>query len=218
MHNLLLISKEPAAVYDLDGLNEPLKIHHVQDFDECLPILSTVSIAVIVVETEGKDASVIFECSRIHTYAADSFLIVASDNKRLEFEELIFEAGADDFVGRPCSSHRLRAHIKAALRFVKVSNKGILRCGDIELDCERGTATMAGTPIELRSLEFKLLEFLVRHPNETFTSEALCRRVWSKGLDASETLRTHIKTLRKKLHGQSLSLTTQYRRGYKLVV
>ena len=52
--------------------------------------------------------------------------------------------------------------------------------------------------------EFALLTFLMKHPNVIFSTETLIKRVWH-GNASVETVRTHIKTLRRKIEQPSLS-------------
>jgi len=77
----------------------------------------------------------------------------------------------------------------------------------------------SGDEISLLPKEFALLEFLMRHPNQVFSAEAILDRVWASESEASpETIRTYIKRLRKKLdlEGQPSILSTVHGVGYKL--
>lgn len=75
--------------------------------------------------------------------------------------------------------------------------------------------------MQLLPKEFALLEFLMKHQNKVFSSEALIERVWNSESDASpEVIRTYIKRLRKRLdiEGQPSLLQTVHGVGYKLEI
>jgi DNA-binding response OmpR family regulator len=73
----------------------------------------------------------------------------------------------------------------------------ILKARDVELDPIKHLVTCAGKPVHLLPRDFTLLEFLMRHPGEVFSVEALLSRVWNYDDDASaEGLRTAIRRLR----------------------
>jgi DNA-binding response OmpR family regulator len=88
------------------------------------------------------------------------------------------------------------------------------------LDTTTFRVTRAGKEVELALKEIAILELLMRHPNQRFTAEALLQRVWRSDASASvETVRTHMKTLRKKLNDNNenpLIRTTRHL-GYRIV-
>lgn len=94
----------------------------------------------------------------------------------------------------------------------------ILQAADLVMDCTAGTVECSGQQIKLFPMEFRLLEFLLRHPNQTFSSQALRERIWRKNGVTAGTVRTHIKTLRRKVDSGRTSplIRTDHRRGYRL--
>jgi DNA-binding response OmpR family regulator len=65
--------------------------------------------------------------------------------------------------------------------------------------------------------EFALLEFMMRHPNQIFSGEALLNRVWPAESDATEeALRTTMKRMRKKVDPDNALIKTIHGVGYVL--
>lgn len=108
------------------------------------------------------------------------------------------DAGADDYLTKPFENKVLAAHLRALLRRPPLCSEPTLRAGDIRFDPVSGKVSRAGVEVRLRPMVIKLLEFLLRHPNQLFTPEALLQRVWHDDSVATlETLRAHIKLLRR---------------------
>ena len=94
-----------------------------------------------------------------------------------------------------------------------------MRVDDIVVDTSEYKVTKAGQEVHLLPMEFRLLEFLLRHRNQVFNAEELLTSVWESDSDALvDTVRGHIKRLRKKLDtpGKRSIISTVYGLGYKL--
>ena len=116
------------------------------------------------------------------------------------------ELGADDYVVKPYSLRELISRIRALLRRaygeLAVAAKGErLLFGDVEVDLEHLLVHRQGRLVELTPTEFRLLRYLVTHPNRPMSREALIEAVW--GYDSSvgslRTVDVHIRHLREKL-------------------
>ncbi len=132
------------------------------------------------------------------------------------------ELGADDYVVKPFSVKELLLRIKAVLRRNDEPAAGSagrqLRKGDIHLDIDRHEVRVAGQPVVLTALEFKLLKTFLERPGRVQTRETLLSDVW--GIDAEITTRTvdtHIKRLREKLGEAGEVIETIRGVGYKLL-
>ncbi len=123
-------------------------------------------------------------------------------------------AGADDYMVKPFHPKELDARVVALLRRPSGFAGRVLNVQDIELDSSRGRVTRSGREVELTAKEFSMLELLMRYPNQSFTLEAIIQRVWASDTSASiETVRTHMKTLRKKLGDTDSNSIIRTRRG-----
>ncbi len=116
------------------------------------------------------------------------------------------ELGADDYVVKPYSLRELISRIRALLRraygeLAAISEGDRIRFGEVELDLERLRVTRGGQPVELTPTEFRLLRYLVTHPNRPFGRAALIEAVWGYESDvgSDRTVDVHIRHLREKL-------------------
>ncbi len=128
------------------------------------------------------------------------------------------DAGADAYLVKPFRLHDLAAQLRALLRRPSLRSERVLSSGRIEMDTRAGTVTKSDILVHLHPMEFKLLQFLLRHPNQVFSAHALFERVWQKEFGSMEdTVRTHVRTLRKKIDSEDCSsiITTVRGLGYK---
>lgn len=89
------------------------------------------------------------------------------------------ELGADDYVGKPFSPRELVARIKAVLRrFERPMLPEIITTGEIEIDSGAMILKVRGKEVATTATEFRLLQYLARHPGRVFTRDQLLDAVW----------------------------------------
>jgi two-component system alkaline phosphatase synthesis response regulator PhoP len=131
--------------------------------------------------------------------------------------------GADDYVQKNCEPVELMARIEALLRRSgsgAAVAAGHAEFGDVRVDLRKHEVARAGKPLSLSPVEFRLLEYLIRHRGAIVRREELLENVWSlNGETLSRTVDVHIAGLRKKIEADSRYprfLLTVKGVGYKL--
>jgi len=146
-------------------------------------------------------------------------IIMLTGKSSIDEKEHGLDQGADDYLTKPFHLKELSARIRAVMRRPSQMLSNTLECRGIVLDSVAIKVTRDGNPVELFPKEFALLEFLLRHPNQVFSVEALQQRIWPTDSDSSpEALRVHIARLRSKLKDDDNHplLRTVHRQGYML--
>ena len=107
--------------------------------------------------------------------------------------------GADDYLVKPFSMPEFMARVKALLRRAKPEVlSSVLKVGDIVLDRESHRVYRKKSEIRLGPTEFRLLEFMMRHPGRVFSRSQLLDNVWGETIYIDErTVDVHVGRLRK---------------------
>ena len=131
-----------------------------------------------------------------------------------------FDCGADDYLTKPFDLKELVMRVTALLRRPSGFVPTTLKVGGISLDWNQQSAMVESEPIALLPKEFALLEFLMKHPNELVTAEAMLDKIWNSESDTtSGVIKAHIHNLRKKLkHVKNPVIETVHGLGYRLSV
>ena len=125
------------------------------------------------------------------------------------------DAGADDYVVKPFSPRELVSRIRAVFRRRAPQLAGeTLEYGPFTLDTARHEVLIKGTPVKIGLAEFKLLAFLLAHPERVFTRAQLLDGVWGDHVFIEErTVDVHMLRLRKALAPFGVQATVQTVRG-----
>jgi two-component system phosphate regulon response regulator PhoB len=120
-------------------------------------------------------------CRRIRQNSAIAMTpVIFLTAKTSESDRVLgLELGADDYVGKPFSPRELIARVKAVLRrFERPLAPEVISTGDIEIDSSAMILKVSGKQVATTATEFRLLEYMARHPGRVFTRDQLLDAVW----------------------------------------
>ena len=110
------------------------------------------------------------------------------------------KAGGDDYLGKPFVMGELFARIEALLRRPSLARETSITAGPLRLDLITRKGEREGREIHLLPREFKLLEFMMRRPNQVLSRDMLLEQVWNYSpMRQSNLVNVHMGRLRHKV-------------------
>ncbi|MYN16783.1 response regulator [Rugamonas sp. FT107W] len=132
-----------------------------------------------------------------------------------------FSHGADDYLVKPYSLKEVGARLHALIKRARGRvTSAVLQCADIRLDPDRLHVERAGRVVKLSPKCLQLLHILMLAPDRVIRRAELETAIWGEPLADSDTLRTHVYSLRRALTaaGEPDLIETTHGYGYRILV
>lgn len=221
MAKILLVEDDSKLA---DTIQDWLQAHqHIVDlaFDgiEGSNFINASSYDVLILDWELPGMSGLDICRSYRSSGGTAPVIFLTGRGKVPDKVLGFESGADDYLTKPFHLRELSVRVEALLRRPKQLVSSVLEVGNISLDSISRQVLKGGKVIHLSPLEFAVLEFLMRYPNEVFSAEVLLERVWPAESERSPlTVKTCVKKLRAKVdtEGQESLIKNVHGVGYMI--
>jgi two-component system, OmpR family, response regulator len=125
------------------------------------------------------------------------------------------DAGADDYMVKPCDPNELLARLRAIERRRSGAASAIVDCGTLQIDLGRSTVKVNGATANLTGKEWAILRVLASRPDRLHSKEVLTSAIYTFDDDiGSNTLEVFISHLRRKLGRDTIQ--TYRGQGYRL--
>ncbi|HAM72020.1 MAG TPA: DNA-binding response regulator [Verrucomicrobiales bacterium] len=193
---------------------EGYSVDIANDGDEVLWLADMHPYDLILMEVllPGKDGmSVVRQLRRKNAGVSAVFL---SERRSVEDRVAGLDAGADEYLVKPCAASELSARLRAVLRRERPRRAHVIRVGDLELDLVSRCAMRAGKQIPLTNRESALLEFLMTNSPRPMSKAMIVERVWDQYFDTqTNVVNVYVNYLRKKIDQPGLNPLIHTMRG-----
>lgn len=221
MYNVLLVDD------DLHILNanekyltrQGYRISRAEDGESALKLASTAAFDAVVLDVDMPGMDGVSVCSRLREVSAVP-IIFLSAYARTDDRIRGLMAGGDDYIGKPYSLVELELRLRLRIqRHKNVENGEVLRFDALEIDLGLREARFRGERAQLTVLEFDLLAFLARNPDQVFSYEQLYDRVWkapmNQGLHSIQVCMARVRQKLDALYPGVHWIETVRRKGYR---
>jgi DNA-binding response OmpR family regulator len=224
---LLIVEDEHAVARSLDyGLiKEGFHTSLAETGERALELARTVDPHLILLDIRLPDISGFDVCRQLRTEGKRMPILMLTARDEEMDKVLGLELGADDYVVKPYQLHELIARIRALLRraygdLAQASQGERQHYGNVVIDLETFQVTRSDQMVFLTPTEFRLLRYLVGHPNRPLSRETLIEAVWGyeEIIGDERTVDVHMRHLREKLEDDPTNpryLVTMRGVGYK---
>lgn len=199
---VLVIEDEAAiAAFIKDGL---IKAGYAVDLaanaDEALHWVSIASYDIILLDIMLPDSDGLTVCAQVRRNGVSTPILMLTAREAIADRVAGLDSGADDYLVKPFVFAELLARIRALLRREPTIKGMLLQVADLTLDTITHEVRRGGQLVTLTSKEYSILEFLMRHPNQTVLRSAIAEHVWNYDFDnLTNLIDVHISALRRKL-------------------
>ncbi|MEO1404130.1 MAG: response regulator [Cyanobacteria bacterium J06635_1] len=195
-------------------------VETAQDGDAAWELLELFDYDLVIADVNLPTLDGISLCKQLRSQQYSLPILLMTDSDSGHDKAVGLDAGADDYVVKPCDPEELVARVRALLRRGSKNASPILVWRDLYLDPSTYEIRYHQTPLTLTPKESALLELLMRNPRRVFSCGMILEHLWAyEDAPGEEAVRTHIKCIRQKLKaagGPSDFIETVYGIGYHL--
>ena len=222
MSKILIVDDEKDLV---EGLRRSLSreqhlVEVAYDGQEAMDLLLVTKYDLVVLDWMMPRQSGVDVCRWFRQRGDKTPVLMLTARGEIDDKEKGLDSGADDYLTKPFHLREFQARVRALLRRgSSAAATNVLSHGSVVLDTAARKVTRDGVDVKLEPKEFNLLEFLMRHPNQAFTADALITRVWESDSEVSpDAVRVYVRMLRKKIDtgGKNSIVQTVHGSGYRL--
>ncbi len=214
--NRILLAEDNDNLRELitDFLSEhEYEVDAVADGEDAWEMVLTKSYQLILLDVmmPGMDGFTL--CRKIRERESVPVLFLTA--RVLEEDQLRgYKLGADDYILKPFSLRVLLAKCQAVLERYQRGQKYEVQKG-LVLNEERQQFFCDGKPVELQSLDYRLLSYFFKNPNRILTREQIILKLWGYEYTGNDrAVDTHVKNVRKALGDYGSCIRTIVKKGY----
>ena len=201
-HKLLVVDDDPALSRTLRRALtiEGYDVECAEDGGEALQRLAAGHFDAVVLDVAMPRLDGLAVCRRMRERRDRTPVLMLTARDAIGDRVSGLDAGADDYLVKPFALDELNARVRALLRRAATDEDGErLRYEDLQLDLAAHRARRGDRQLDLTRTEQRLLELLLRNPDQVLPRDMIYERVWGHDISAtSNSLDVYVGYLRRK--------------------
>ena len=170
---------------------------------EAVQLAATQNPDMILLDLGLPDGEGVEVIGKIRLWTETPILVISARDEDTDKIEAL-DAGADDYLTKPFSVAELLARLRSTQRrlthLAAGNSEAVFKNGELTIDYAAGCAYLAGQPLKLTPIEYRLLCLLAQNVGKVLTHKYITQKVWGVGWENNiASLRVFMATLRKKL-------------------
>ncbi|MBQ5406681.1 MAG: response regulator transcription factor [Oscillospiraceae bacterium] len=170
---------------------------------EAVQLAATQNPDMILLDLGLPDGDGVEVIGKIRLWTETPILVISARDEDTDKIEAL-DAGADDYLTKPFSVAELLARLRSTQRrlthLAAGNSEAVFKNGELTIDYAAGCAYLAGQPLKLTPIEYRLLCLLAQNVGKVLTHKYITQKVWGVGWENNiASLRVFMATLRKKL-------------------
>jgi two-component system, OmpR family, response regulator len=214
---ILFIEDDAAVASDMVAFltGKGFTVAHAPNMQTAKDLLPSTNWGAVLLDWSLPDGEGIDLLPIIRKQADQASIIMITSKGQIADRIKGLDAGADDYMVKPCDPNELLARLRAIERRRSGAASAILDCGALQIDLGRNTVTANGVPANLTGKEWAILRVLASRPDRLHSKEVLTSAIYTFDDDiGSNTLEVFISHLRRKLGRDTIQ--TYRGQGYRL--
>jgi len=175
-----------------------IKTTWVADAAACLAFFNENQTDLILLDINLGTDSGFSLCKKIREKIDVPILFISARNSDDDIL-LALGIGGDDYISKPYSLNVLLAKVKAVLKRYQNKETEEITFGKFTINLHLERVFCDGIDLGLKSMEYKLLSYLVKNKSRIISKEELFERVWGDSITGDGTLNVHVRRLREKI-------------------
>lgn len=223
----ILVAEDDKAIRDSLGIylrNSNYEVFNACDGLDAIEVFKKEDIDLVIMDLmmpkmDGNQAII-----KIREKSFVPILILSAKSE--DYDKVIgLDIGADDYITKPFNPLELIARVNSNIRRFynykpNQKSESSITVAGITLDTLEKNLEVDAKIINLTSIEYGILELLMKHPNQVFTSDQIYEHVWNEQAIDSKTVTVHIRRIREKIEinpNKPQYLQVAWGIGYKFV-
>ncbi|MGO1579890.1 MAG: response regulator transcription factor [Peptoniphilaceae bacterium] len=223
----ILVAEDDKAIRESIGIylkNSNYEILYAKDGLEALEVFRNNKIDLVIMDLMMPNLSGEETILKLREHSFVPIIILSAKSE--DYDKVMgLNIGADDYITKPFNPLELVARVNSNIRrlfqYQNNNEQGqFIEIGNIKLNTFEKIVYIDNKKVDLTSIEYKILELLMKNSNRVFSIEEIYERVWNEPAIEAKTVTVHIRRIREKIEidpKKPMYLKVAWGLGYKFV-